>query len=133
MPADLALVALQGLRVLPAKRELQLPELRRLEAAAGLQPIPKREKLERSHRFEDIELSDHHLENGQNALQDVPGTGTIVAGEQRLEMVQLVEDLLEPKLVDLMNHDEEHLVVLWSLRQRRLEREQLFDSQVFSV
>jgi hypothetical protein len=59
--------------------------------------------------------------------------GTIVSGEQLLEVVQLVKNLLEPKLVHLMDHDEEHLVVLRSLRQGTLEREQLIDFQVIGV
>ena len=50
-----------------------------------------------------------------------------------LEVVQLVQDLLEPELVHLMDHDEEHLVVLRPLRQGALEREQLVDLQVFGV
>ena len=40
---------------------------------------------------------------------------------------------LEPELVDLVDHDEEHLVVLRSLGQGALEREQLVDFQVFGV
>jgi hypothetical protein len=53
--------------------------------------------------------------------------------EELREMVQLVQDLLEPELVHLMDHDEEHLVVLRSLREGALEREQLVDLQVFGV
>ena len=59
--------------------------------------------------------------------------GVVVAREQPLEVIQLVQYLLEPELVDLMDHDEEHLVVLGSLRQGALEREQLVDLQVFAV
>jgi hypothetical protein len=44
-----------------------------------------------------------------------------------------VKDLLEPQLVHLMDHDEEHLVVLRPIRQGALELEQLVDSQVFGV
>ena len=74
-----------------------------------------------------------HLEDGEDALQGVARAGTIVSRKQSLEVVQLVEDLLEPELVHLMDHDEEHLVVLRPLRQRALEREQLIDLQVFGV
>ena len=42
--------------------------------------------------------------------------GTVVPREQLLEVVQLVKDLLEPELVHLVDHDEEHLVVLRPLR-----------------
>ena len=54
-----------------------------------------------------------------------------VAGLQRaLQPVELVQQLLEPELVDLVDDDEEHLVVLGPVGQRRLQLEQLVDAQV---
>ena len=51
-----------------------------------------------------------------------------IAGlEQRFDTIDLVQDLLEPELVDLMNDDEEQLVVLRSLRTRALEIKKLVD------
>ena len=105
----------------------------RLESAAGLQPVAEGEKLERGHRLQDVELGDHHLEDGQDPLEGVARAGAVVPREQPLEVVQLVQDLLEPELVDLMDHDEEHLVVLGPLRQGALEREQLIDLQIFGA
>jgi hypothetical protein len=43
--------------------------------------------------------------------------GAVVSCEQVLEVIQLVEGFLEPQLVQLMDHDEEHLVVLRAVRQ----------------
>ena len=48
-------------------------------------------------------------------------------------MVQLVEKLFEPELVDLMDDDEEHLIVLRTLRDRPLTREQFVELQVGCV
>ena len=43
------------------------------------------------------------------------------------DAIELVQQLLEPQLVDLVNDDEEHLVVLGPLGARLLQREQLVD------
>ena len=48
-------------------------------------------------------------------------------------VIELVQELLEPQLVDLVNDDEEHLVVLGPLRARLLQREELVDAQVAAV
>ena len=53
--------------------------------------------------------------------------------EQRHYVIHFVKHLLEPQLVDLVNNDEEHLVVLGPLGPRSLEREQFVDGQVVSV
>src|SRR5439155_14617925 len=52
---------------------------------------------------------------------------------QRANVIQLVQQLLEPELVDLMNDDEEQLVVLRTDRSRPLQRQQLVDVQVAIV
>ena len=50
----------------------------------------------------------------------------------RVDAVDLVQDLLEPELVDLVNDDEEQLVVLGPIGARALEIEQLVDAEVGS-
>ena len=53
--------------------------------------------------------------------------------EQHVDPIDLVEDFLEPELVDLVNDDEEQLVVLGPLGARLLEGEQLVDMQIAAV
>ena len=53
--------------------------------------------------------------------------------EQALQAAHLVEDLLEPELVDLVDDDEEHLVVFRAVAQRPLQRQQLVDLEVARV
>ena len=44
-----------------------------------------------------------------------------------------MEELLEPELVDLVDHDEEHLVVLRPVGARSLEREEFLEAEVAGV
>ena len=53
--------------------------------------------------------------------------------EQRHHAIDLVQHLLEPQLVDLVNDDEQHLVVLGPVRARPLQREQLVDREIAAV
>ncbi len=57
----------------------------------------------------------------------------IAGGEILFDLLKLVEQLLEPKLVRLMNDDEEHLVVLGRGGARSLKREQFFQVQIVGI
>ena len=113
-----------------AEHELELAELIRLEAAGLLEPLAERLELERGHRLEDVELRDQDLQDGEDALQRVLGAVGVVGVEQRTDAVELVEDFLEPELVDLVDDDEEQLVVFRSVGAGLLQRQQLIDLQV---
>ena len=125
--------SLQGLARLQAEHELELPELIRLKPARRLEARPERLELERRHRLENVELRDQHLENGENALERVLRVKRIAGIEQGNHVIDFVEHLLEPQLVDLVNDDEEHLVVLGPLGARPLKGEQFIDGQVVPV
>src|SRR5688500_13279428 len=99
-----------------AQHEFDLPELIRLEPACGLETGTKRPKLERGHRLEDVELRHQHLQDGQDALQRVLRAVRVVGREQLPYTIELVQQFLEPQLVDLVNDDEEQLVVFRSVR-----------------
>ena len=60
-------------------------------------------------------------------------SGGVVPVELLLEVRELVQYLLEPELVDLMDDDEEHLVMLGPARKRALQRQKLFELEVFGV
>ena len=53
--------------------------------------------------------------------------------EQFDDVIDFVQHLLEPQLVDLVDDDEEHLVVLGSFGPRTLERQQLVDGEIAAV
>src|SRR5436190_4622444 len=95
-----------------AQQELDLPKLLRLKPAPRLEPVAEREEVERRDRLEHVDLGHEGLEDGENALQCGPGERRVVRAQELLEIVELVQHLLEPQLVDLMDDDEERLVVL---------------------
>ena len=110
-----------GAVVLPAKHEFNLPELIRLETACRLKAQPEGEELERCHRFENVELRNHHLEDGENPLQSVLRAGRVIVREQTRDAAELVEQFLEPELAHLVDDDEEHLIVLGAFRPGLLQ------------
>ena len=122
--------AIEGGLTAPAEHELELTELVRLEAAGLLEPLAERLELQRRHRLEDVELRDQHLEDGEDALHRVLRAGGVVDVEQGAHPVELVQDLLEPELVDLVDDDEQQLVVLGAVGARLLQAEQLVNLQV---
>src|SRR5205814_4825313 len=63
---------------LRAEDELDLAELRRLEAARRLKPRTERQELERRHRLEDGQLGYHHLQDGEDPLEGVLGAVRLV-------------------------------------------------------
>src|SRR5206468_1897866 len=95
-----------------------------LKPARRLQPFAKAEELERRHRLEDVELRYHHLQNRENAFQRVLRAVRLIVFEQAPDVIEFVQQFLEPQLVYLMNDDEEHLVVFGPGGARLLEREE---------
>src|SRR6188472_1997363 len=96
--------------------ELYLPELIGLETAGRLEASAERQELERRHRLEDVELRHQHLEDRQDALERVLGPMALVVLKPMRDAIQFVQQFLEPELIDLMHDDEEHFVVLGTLR-----------------
>ena len=115
-----------------AQGGLELPELHRLEAARGVEPVAERGERDRRHGLQDVHLRDQRLEDGQDALEGGEGHRPVVPLERAAQQLGLVEHLLEPELVDLVDDDEQHLVVLLAPRRlpggRRLEVEQLVET-----
>ena len=115
----------------PPQHRLQLAELRGLEAARGAQRVPEPGELGRRHGLEHVQLRHHDLQDGQRPAQRAHGVRRLAGLELGLELAQLVQQLLEPQLVDLVDDDEQHLVVLG--RPGLLRREQPVEPQVIGV
>jgi len=57
----------------------------------------------------------------------------IAAGEISFDLLELMEQLLEPELVGLMDDDEQHLVVLGRSRTRPLESQEVLQIQIIGI
>jgi len=115
----------------PPQHRFQLAELRGLEAARGAERVPEPGELGRRHGLQDVQLRHHDLQDGQRPPQRAHGVRRLAGLELGLELAQLVQQLLEPQLVDLVDDDEQHLVVL--TRPGLLRRQQLIEPQVSGV
>ena len=105
-------------RVLGAGEELELAELHGLEAARRCQPLPELEEVLRRHRLEHVDLLDEHPLDDVHPAEQVAGEPQVASAAGRLGRDQrvadglgLVQELLEPQLVDLVDGDEQQLVV----------------------
>ncbi len=109
-----------------------------------MEQLAKLEKVERSHRLEDVDLVveqfpdfDHPLEPVHHHVHVRP---VVVRGGFAQYFAagrDLVQDLFEPKLVGLVDDDEEHLIVRDELSlaqaERLLQLEQALDPEVIAV
>ena len=119
--------------VLQSGAELDGAELRRLEAARGTQVIAELEEIVRRHRLEHGELLDQQALDLDAAAEEAVRLERVVGVEQRDDRVELVQDLLEPELVDLVDDDEEELVVVRRIGLRVLQAEQIVEPEIAAV
>src|SRR5205823_10354902 len=80
-----------------------------------------------------VDLTDKRLHDGAGALERGDAAVEVARAQVVLHLLQLVQKLLEPQLVDLVDNDEEHLVVLDRLRERLLQGEQLIELEIGRV
>src|SRR5207247_10624064 len=116
-----------------AEDEFDLAELMRLKAAARFQPVAERQEIERCDRLEHVDLRDQSLQNRENALERGGGERCVVVPQEPLEIIELVQDFLEPQLVDLMDDDKQRLVMLQLARPRLLQRQQFVELEITCV
>ena len=95
------------------------------------EPVPEPGELGRRHGLQHVELRHHDLQDGQRPAQRAHGVRRLAGLQLGLQPAELVQQLLEPQLVDLVDDDEQHLVVLG--RPGLLRREHLVQPQVTGV
>ena len=126
-------MAIEDGRVLEAEEELDLPELDRLEPGGRIQVIAEAEEVLRPHRLQDPHLVDEQALDLHHAAQKPRPLVDVVLLDLLRRAVHLVEDELEPELVDLMNDDEERFVVVRGRGEALLQLEELRDPEVRAV
>src|SRR5438552_9794159 len=118
---------------LVSEHKLNFPKLHRLKSRCGLEPIAETRERRRCHRNENIHQRHQHLHDCANPLERMNRPEEIARGEISPYFLELMEQLLEPELVGLMNDDEEHLVVLGGRGTWLLKREQLLKIEIACV
>ena len=113
--------------------EFELAKLHRLKAARRIEVIAELVELLRRHRLENIDLLLEQPLNGMDPTKVLAYAKKVVAIEGLHRRIGFMQQLLEPQLVDLVDDDEEHLVVMLRLRERVLERQQLVDFEIGTV
>src|SRR5712691_11377869 len=114
--------------ILQPRQELDLTKLDGLKPAGGRQLRSKGQEVLRRHRLEDRDLFHQQVLDHLDAGEGVPGSAQILGLHRTPHALQLVDQHLEPELVDLVHHDEEQLIV--GLGQPLLQVEQLRDVEV---
>lgn len=123
-------VELQVAFVLHAGVELQGPELGALEARGGLEAVAEFQELRGAHGFHDVHLLDEHPRDLDAAAQEPVGGARLALLQVQDGGAGLVQEELEPELVDLVDDDELHLVVGLGLAQRLLQAQKSMDLEV---
>jgi hypothetical protein len=99
----------------------ELPKLSGLEAARGGKPRSKRRKLQGRHCLQHIDLRDARFHNRAHTREQGQTAVSVPALQSRLQGFELVQHLLEPQFIHLVNGDEQQLIVLRPLREGLLE------------
>src|SRR5207302_8128904 len=87
------------------EHKLHLPKLDRLKSRCRLEPVTKARERRRRHRFENVHLRDQHFHDRPCPLEGMDRAEKIARGKISFYFLELMQQLLEPKLVGLMNDD----------------------------
>ena len=78
--------------------------------------IAKRQKTDRRHGFENVNLVHEQLFDLDDAFQCARGGRQAIFFEQLNRRIELVQDLFEPQLISLMDSDEKQFIVMCGSR-----------------
>ena len=118
-------------RVLQAELELQLAELRGLEARRRPEHVAEGHVVDRGQGRQHVPGHGHHRLDPADPGHRLVGGREAVLIHQRDRQIELMQHLLEPQLLRLVDDDEEHLVV--QVRQRLLRGEKLVERQIIGI
>jgi hypothetical protein len=119
--------------ILRARDEFEFSELHRLKTARRIEFIAKFEKPDLRHRFENMNLRNDHFFNRRDGFQRMIGAEFPPFPHPSYARVDLVQNLLEPELIRLMNDDKKKFVVAGRLGQSFLQIDQFGNFQIFII
>ena len=125
-------------RILVAKQELKLAELRALKSAGICQEATERKERNRRNGFNDINLLHHGLQDGEHALQCCARFRYLSGDQAFSKSIAFMELLFEPQFIYLVNDDEQHLIMfrvrtVRAVRKWPLQGDELRNAQVIAV
>jgi hypothetical protein len=77
--------------------------------------------LEGRHGFQDIELGNAGFHDGSNSPEQRKRAVTVAIFQRNLQCLTLVQNLLEPEFIHLVDGDEQQLIVLRTIGKWLLE------------
>ena len=95
--------------------------------------IPERVELMGRHRLQDVNLCFDQALDRVDAFEVLGDGQQPVCVQIAHHRLDLVQQLLKPQLVHLVNDNKEHLVVMRGRGKRLLQREQFVYSQIGTV
>src|SRR5438132_4301653 len=104
-----------------------------MKSRRRLEPVPKTLERRRRHGFKNIHLGDQDLHNCAYAFECVNRAEKIARGKISIYLFELMQQLLKPQLVRLMNDDEERFIVLRRRGTRFLKRQQLLQIKITRI
>src|ERR1700691_2740072 len=135
------LMVTQHLFVFQTAQEFDLSKLLGLKTTRRIQFAAKSEKVRRQHGFENGELLHQYAHDFGAAAKQTRGLVNAIArsriGARGAKVgnhgVEIVQQLLEPELVSLMNDNEQQFIVMWRGRDRVMERQQFRDAKIGAI
>src|SRR5207237_4021865 len=104
-----------------------------LKSECCLEPVTETRERRRRHSIEDVHLRYERFHDCPHALKRMNRAEEIATGKLSLNLLKLMQQLLEPELVRLMDDDEQHLVMLGRSRTRLLESQQVLQIQIIGI
>src|SRR2546423_339598 len=93
------------------EQKFQLSKLDRLKAGGRLKSVTETRKGRWRHCLEDIHLPHERLHDCPRAFEGMNRAEEIPCGKIFLNFFKLMQQLLKPELIGLVNDDEEHFIV----------------------
>ena len=117
--------------VLEAEQKFELAELGGLEAARRAEHAAEGHVVGRRQRRQHVPGERHHRLDARHAREILVDLDQLVGADQVERELELVDDLLEPQFLGLVDDDEQQLVMM--VGDRMLGREQRLQRQIVAV
>src|SRR4030095_12160441 len=95
--------------------------------------ISKCQEVRRHHRLEHRDLIDEDPFNFDAASHESVRSQRKISIKPFDNSIELMQQFLEPQLIDLMNDDKQHLIVLRRIRKQLLKRREIVKLEITAI